>query len=187
LKQEGSVGSARGFYFDLADPRCWPAVELLPRVVPTVPFAAVRGRKIGVAERGEVEEVWEVAKRLGLLPARPPKRLAAELEEASLAAVYAAMVGKGVAFAQAAFRHAFAAGRDLSSWDNVVIVGASCEIHPRALAAALRGAGVHRRLEENEREAERVGVVELPAVVLEGRVHQGLEAVLALVEAEVTA
>ena len=55
------------------------------------------------------------------------------------AATYAKQIGRGVAFSLAAFRQAFAGGRDLGERDNVLIAAAACEMHPRAL---LKGAGL---------------------------------------------
>ena len=50
-----------------------------------------------------------------------------------LAATYAKHIGRGVAFSLAAFRQAFAAGRELGDEDTIVIAGAACEMHPAAL------------------------------------------------------
>ena len=48
------------------------------------------------------------------------------------AATFAAQIGKAASFSLAAFRQAFAAGRDLSDPDNVLLAAAACELHPRA-------------------------------------------------------
>ena len=45
-------------------------------------------------------------------------------------ATFAKQTGRTVSFALAAFRQAFAAGRDLSDPDNVLIAAAACELHP---------------------------------------------------------
>jgi len=174
------VAGGDGFYFDLAEPRCWPAAELLPRALPTLPFRPVRAAALGIAVEPAEPELWERCRELGLLTPRPPRQPAQAVEEAVLAAVYAASIGKGIAFALAAFRQAFAAGRDLASWDNVVIVGAACEIHPRALAAGARSPATGKRLEENEQRARSAGVEMLPAALVEGRLVEGLEEVVAL-------
>ena len=52
------------------------------------------------------------------------------------AATFAKQTGRAVSFSLAAFRQAFAAGRDLTDVDNVTIAGAACELHPRALLKA---------------------------------------------------
>ena len=51
-------------------------------------------------------------------------------------ATYARQIGRVVAFAQAAFRQAFAGGRSLADEDSVLIAAAACEMHP---AAVLQG------------------------------------------------
>ena len=62
------------------------------------------------------------------------------------AATFAQQGGRAVAFSLAAFRQAFAGGRDLSVTDNVLIAAAACELHPR------RGAeGASRRKAVKER------------------------------------
>ena len=48
------------------------------------------------------------------------------------AATYAKEIGRAVAFSLAAFRQAFAAGRDLTEPDNVLLAAAAAELHPRA-------------------------------------------------------
>ena len=42
----------------------------------------------------------------------------------------------------AAFRQAYAAGRDLTDPDDVLIAAAACEIHPRAVLRALESRAV---------------------------------------------
>ena len=46
------------------------------------------------------------------------------------AATFAKQIGKVVSFSLAGFRQAFAAGRDLSDPDNVMLAAAACELHP---------------------------------------------------------
>src|SRR6201999_4341588 len=87
-----------------------------------------------------------------------------------LAATYAKQIGRGVAFSLAAFRQAFAAGRDLSERDNVLIPAAASEMHP---AAVVKGAGLRGTREALAEHAERAradGVRTLPAVWVDGRV-----------------
>ena len=51
-------------------------------------------------------------------------------------ATFAKQTGRTVSFALAAFRQAFAAGRDLTEPDNVLIAAAACELHPNAVIKA---------------------------------------------------
>ena len=81
------------------------------------------------------------------------------------AATYAKQIGRTVPFALAAFRQAFAGGRDLSVPDNVLIAAAACEMHP---AAVLKGAGLRSiatRLEEATALAAQRGVRDVPGGV----------------------
>jgi 2-hydroxychromene-2-carboxylate isomerase len=78
-----------------------------------------------------------------------------------------------VAFSLAVFRQAFAGGRDLGERDSVLIAAAACEMHP---AAVVKGAGLastRARLDEATAEAVAAGVLDVPAVVLDGRVLHG--------------
>ena len=71
------------------------------------------------------------------------------------AATFAKEIGRTVSFSLAAFRQAFAAGRDLSEADNVVIAAAACELHPKALLKAAGTAAVKEALRERDRAAGR--------------------------------
>ena len=94
-----------------------------------------------------------------------------------LAATYARSIGRGVAFSLAAFRQAFAAGRDLSERDNVLIAGAACEMHPAALIKGADLRGTREKLEAASAQARAEGVRSLPAVVVGDRVLHGERAV----------
>ena len=56
-----------------------------------------------------------------------------------LVATYAKRIGRAVAFSLAAFRQAFAGGRDLGDESTVLIAAAACEMHPTAV---LKGIGL---------------------------------------------
>jgi 2-hydroxychromene-2-carboxylate isomerase len=104
------------------------------------------------------------AAALRLQPMRWPPRFPFESDRAMLAATYARRLGKCVPFSLAAFRQAFAGGNTLDDDDVVVIAGAACEIHPRALLAALRQRSVRAELERASEEALALGVTDVPAV-----------------------
>ena len=81
------------------------------------------------------------------MPLRWPAEFPADTEWAMLVATYAKQTGRVVAYSMAAFRQAFAAGRDLGERDTVLIAAAAAEMHP---AAVLKGAelkGTRARLE----------------------------------------
>ena len=88
-------------------------------------------------------------------------------------ATFAKQTGRTVSFALAGFRQAFAAGRDLSEPDNVLIAAAACELHPRALLKAVETEGVKNALREaTDRAAER-GVFGVPSLVVDDEAFWG--------------
>ena len=76
------------------------------------------------------EDVERAAHRQGVQALRWPDPFPADSEWAMLVATYAKQIGRAVAFSLAAFRQAFAGGRDLGERDNVLIAAAACEMHP---------------------------------------------------------
>ena len=83
-----------------------------------------------------MREVERRAQAYGLPPIRWPDPFPGNTLFAMRVATFATEIGRGVSLPLAAFRQAFAAGRDLSDPDNVFIAAASAELHPRALRAA---------------------------------------------------
>ena len=67
-----------------------------------------------------------------------------------------------VSFSLAAFRQAFAAGRDLTEPDNVLLAAAAAELHPRAVLAAVERDSVKRTLREATERAGDLGVRGVP-------------------------
>jgi 2-hydroxychromene-2-carboxylate isomerase len=167
------------FYFDLASPACWLVAERVLQVVPQpCEWVPVLGEDPELVFRcAEESDIWrmEFARRAaagGLQDVRWPPEVPFDSSFAMRAATFAQGAGKTVAFALAAFRQAYCAGRDLSVPENVLIAAAACEIHPRAL---LKGAGLAstaRRLDEATAQAP--GPV--PAIVVGERVYVGADA-----------
>ena len=88
-------------------------------------------------------------------------------------ATFAKEIGRTVSFSLAAFRQAFAAGRDLGDRDNVLLAAAAAEIHPRALVAAAERDSLKSALREATDRAGDRGVRGVPAVVVNGNVFWG--------------
>ena len=104
------------FYYDLGSPDCYLAAEQIMQQLPVVPeWQPVLALELGGARhRPSIAPRWSGARpSSGLQPVRWPARLAARQPAAMLAATYAKQIGRGVAFSLAAFRQAFAGGRDL--------------------------------------------------------------------------
>ena len=166
-----STAEQSRFYFDLASPVAYLAAERVNHVLGEVPeWVPVRVGEVGPFRCHEEvlayrEDVERAAAHQGLQPLRWPEPFPADSEWAMLVATYAKQIGRAVAFSLAAFRQAFAGGRDLSERDNVLIAAAACEMHPSAVlkGAALRG--TRERLLAAEADAVAAGVRETPAIV----------------------
>jgi 2-hydroxychromene-2-carboxylate isomerase len=124
----------------------------------------------GEALRAEVERR---AQAQGLQPVRWPEPFPFDSSFAMRVATYACSIGRGVPFAQAAFRQAYAGGRNLEEQDNVLIAAAACEMHPRAVLAGARLRSTDGELRVQTVRAARAGVRTLPAVVVDGQVFAG--------------
>ena len=111
------------------------------------------------------DEIEARARRHGLQAVRWPDPFPADSEWAMLAATYAKQIGRAVAFSLAAFRQAFAAGRDLSRRDSVLLAAAACEMHPAAVIKGAELRGTRERLEAATEQARAAGVRDVPAVL----------------------
>jgi 2-hydroxychromene-2-carboxylate isomerase len=173
------------FYFDLASPDAYLAAERALRVLPgPCEWQPIHAARLPHAETFEAyrcandeaafrDEVARRARIHGLQPVRWPAAFPFDSELAMLAATYAKRIGRTVPFALAAFRQAFAAGRDLSVEDNVLIAAAACEIHPTALLKAIASRGVRDELSRATADALELGVLDVPAVRVVDHVFVG--------------
>ncbi|MFZ1925878.1 MAG: DsbA family protein [Solirubrobacteraceae bacterium] len=173
------------FYFDLASPLAYLAAE---RVLHTMPVATewqpVLARELPAAESFEAfrcrddEEIFrlEVSRRaveLSLQELRWPEPFPFDSDFAMRAATYAKSIGRIVAFAQAAFRQAYAGGRPLDDVDNVLIAAAACEMHPSAVLKGAELRSVGEQLSAATAAAATAGISDVPAVRVGDRVFQG--------------
>jgi 2-hydroxychromene-2-carboxylate isomerase len=177
------------FYFDLSSPPAYLAAE---RVLDVFPGAAewqpVLARDLPAADGldafrcREEEDIFraEIARRaeeLGLQALCWPDPFPFDSTLAMRVATYAKSIGRVVPFAQAAFRQAFAGGRDLEQADNVLIAAAACEMHPAAVLAGAKLRSVDRELAATTARAVKVGVLDVPALVVGERVFLGERAI----------
>jgi 2-hydroxychromene-2-carboxylate isomerase len=128
-------------------------------------------------------EVERRASAYGLPPVAWPEPWPGNSITAMRVATFAKQTGRTVSFSLAAFRQAFAAGRDLTDPDNVMIAGAACELHPRALLKAVETDIVKSALREATDRAGDLGVEGVPALVVgdevfwgDDRLEEGVEA-----------
>lgn len=173
------------FFYDLGSPECYLVAERIASAT-RVPiewepvFATDLRAGSDAIDRDRVERV---AARQGLQPLRWPPSWPPDTRRAMLAATYAKQIGRGIAFSLAAFRQAFAGGRDLSGEETILIAGAACEMHPAALITGIGLRSVAAGLDRATARARTGGVIGLPAIatgreVLCGEValHWALEA-----------
>jgi 2-hydroxychromene-2-carboxylate isomerase len=183
------VPERAAFYFDLGSPYAYLAAERIsglfteaeleqPEWQPILLGGLFREFGRGSwAETPEREagmaEVERRAAAYGLPPIAWPEPWPGNMLTAMRAATFAKQTGRTVSFALAAFRQAFAAGRDLGDPENVAIAGAACELHPRALLKAVFTAGVKDALRAATEGAAALGVRGVPTVVAGGQAFWG--------------
>ena len=159
------------FYFDLASAEAYLTAERVLRDLPVLAeWIPILAPSLAEPDRDVIEAT--VARR-GLQPVRWPPAVPFDSAFAMRAATFAKQIGRTVAFAQAAFRQAYAGGRDLSVPDNVLIASAACEMHPASL---LKGTGlrsIQKRLDDATRVAIERGVTTAPAIWTGAAVFHG--------------
>ncbi len=183
------------FYFDLASPLAYLAAE---RVLHTMPVATewqpVLVKELPADQRShrsligaesfeafrcrDEEEIFrlEVQRRaieLGLQELRWPEPFPFDSALAMRTATYAKSIGRVVAFAQAAFRQTFAGGHSLDETDRVLIAAAACEMHPTAVLKGTELRSTAEQLSAATAAAAALGVSDVPAVRVGGRVFHG--------------
>ena len=82
------------------------------------------------------------------------------------AAIYAKESGRVVSFTLACFRQVFAAGRDMSDVDNVLVAAAACELHPNAVLKGIETQSVKDKLRAATDEAIERGVEGIPTIAV---------------------
>jgi 2-hydroxychromene-2-carboxylate isomerase len=177
------------FYFDLGSPYAYLAAERISRLFADAELEqpewqpVLLGGLFARFDRGSwgetrereagMAEVERRAEEYGLQPVRWPDPWPGDMLYAMRVATYAKSIGRTVSFALAAFRQAFAGGRDLSVPDNVAIAAAACEMHPTAIAKGAASRSVKDRLRAATDRAGDRGVTGVPAVVVGDEVFWG--------------
>ncbi|MGE5281774.1 MAG: 2-hydroxychromene-2-carboxylate isomerase [Chloroflexota bacterium] len=177
------------FYFDLGSPYAYLAAERVsglfadagleqPEWQPVLLGGLFKrfGRDSwgnGPERAAGMAEVERRAAAYGLPALAWPDPWPGNMLAAMRAATFAKQTGRTVSFALAAFRQAFAAGRDLSQVDNVAIAAAACELHPRALLKAIETDRVKGALRAATERAADLGVTGVPSLLVGGEVFWG--------------
>ena len=194
IADSGSPGGAV-FYYDLGSPYSYLAAERIHSLFDQPPvwrpillgaLFRVHGRDSwanGPERAAGMREVERRAAEYGLPPVRWPDPWPGNTLFAMRAATFATQIGKAVSFAQAAFRQAFAGGKDLTDPDHVLLAAAACELHPNAVVKAVATQGVKEALRAATDEAAARGVVGVPSVVVGDEVFWGDDRLEAAAEA----
>jgi 2-hydroxychromene-2-carboxylate isomerase len=186
---EGRSGSRCLFYFDLGSPYAYLTAERIsglfaeagveqPEWQPILLGGLFRrfGRNSwgnGPGREAGIAEVEDRARRYGLPSLAWPRPWPGNTLFAMRAATFAKQSGRTVSFALSGFRQAFAAGRDLTEPDNVLVAAAACELHPRAVLKACETEAVKRELREATEGAAERGVTGVPSLLVGERVFWG--------------
>lgn len=174
------------FYFDLCCPYAYLAAERVTTLLGRPPqWQPVLLRDL-LAATGGTSWIDDPTKRLErfrdievrastrpMLPVRVPEIWPVDTRRAMRAATFAAGLGKGSAFALAAFRQIYAAGRDPADDETMILAAAACEIHPRALLKAMERDSVARALATATSQAVADGVTSLPTTTIDGELISG--------------
>ena len=177
------------FYFDLGSPYAYLAAERVNGLFAEKGLEAPEWQPVllgGLFKRfgrgswaetpqraAGLTEVERRASAYGMPPIRWPDPFPGNTLAAMRAATYAKQTGRTVAFALAGFRQAFAAGRDLTDTENVLLAAAACALHPNAVLKAIETAAVKDVLRQATEAAADLGVRGVPSLVVGGRVFWG--------------
>ena len=177
------------FYFDLGSPYAYLTAERISAVFTDAELEQPEWQPIllgglfkhfgrdswanGPGREDGIAEVERRARDYGLPEMAWPEPWPGNTLFAMRVATFAAEIGKGVSFPLAAFRQAFAGGRDLSDTDNVLIAAAACELHPNAVMKAAERPNVKEALKSATQEALERGVIGVPTLAIGDQVFWG--------------
>jgi 2-hydroxychromene-2-carboxylate isomerase len=187
------------FYFDLGSPYAYLTAERVSGLFTDAELEQPEWQPIllgglfqrfdrdswakGPGRKDGMKEIERRAAELGLPAISWPDPWPGNTLFAMRAATFAKQTGRTVSFALSAFRQAFAAGRDLTDPENVMIAAAACELHPKALLKATQTQAVKGALREATDRAAGVGVIGVPAMVVGDEVFWGDDRLEEAVEA----
>lgn len=177
------------FYFDLGSPYAYLAAERVNGLFAEADLPPPEWQPIllgalfqrfdrsswadGPGRSDGMREVKRRADSCGLQELRWPEPFPGNTLFAMRTATYAKQIGRAVSFSLAAFRQAFAAGRDLTERDNVLLAAAACELHPRAVHSAVESRATKAALREATDRAGDLGVTGVPSLVVGSEVFWG--------------
>jgi 2-hydroxychromene-2-carboxylate isomerase len=177
------------FYFDLGSPYAYLAAERVNALFAQAGAEVPEWQPIllgglfqrfgrdswanGPEREAGLREVERRASAYGLPPISWPDPFPGNTLFAMRVATFAKEIGRTVSFSLAAFRQAFAAGRDLTDPDNVMVAAAAAEMHPRAIEAAVKRDSTKDALRDATKRAGDLGVFGVPTVAVGDEVLWG--------------
>jgi len=177
------------FYYDLGSPYAYLAAERVNGVFAEAGAKVPEWQPVllgglfqrfdrdswakGPEREAGLREVERRASAYGLPPIAWPDPFPGNTLYAMRVATFAKEIARTVSFSLAAFRQAFAAGRDLTDPDAVMLAAAASEMHPRAIEAAVGRDAIKAALREATDRAGDLGVVGVPSVVVGDEVFWG--------------
>ncbi len=183
------TGARATFYFDLGSPYAYLTAERISGLFTDAELEQPEWQPIllgglfqhfgrdswgnGPEREGGIAEVERRAADYGLARIAWPEPWPGNMLFAMRVATFAKQTGRTVSFALAAFRQQFAAGRDLSEHDNVLIAAAACELHPNAVSKAAGTQTVKDALREATDAAAERGVIGVPSLAVGDEVFWG--------------
>ena len=193
------TGAGATFYFDLGSPYAYLTAERVSGLFTDAELEQPEWQPIllgglfqrfgrdswgnGPQREEGIAEVERRAREYGLAPLAWPEPWPGNMLFAMRVATFAKQTGRTVSFALAAFRQQFAAGRDLSEHDNVLIAAAACELHPNAVGKAAGTQTVKDALRTATDEAAARGVIGVPSIAVGDQVFWGDDRLEEAVEA----
>ncbi|HEY5053688.1 MAG TPA: DsbA family protein [Solirubrobacterales bacterium] len=172
-------------FYDLGSPYAYLAVERAvavlgfePRLEPVLVGGIFTLRGHGSWSQtpdraGRIAEVEARAERYGLAPLRWPSGWPDNTLKAMRAVVWAELIGGGQRFARAAFKAAFAEGRDLSELEVLIAIADSVGLPSEDLSGAIEELAIKDALKQATTRAWERGVVGVPCIEVGKKVFYG--------------
>lgn len=138
-----SSGAGSRLFFDIGSPYAWVVAERAAKSIPEAEWIPVCQPDVddGPLWDGDQERIIELAQKFALIAPRfnedRMNLTIADSRKMALAATYAKSIGRTIAFSLAAFRQCFGAGLAVDEENTILLAGAACEMHPRAVLQAL--------------------------------------------------
>lgn len=168
-----SAGEGHRLFYDIGSPYAWVVAERAAKSIPAAEWIPVCQPDVddGPLWDGDQERIIELAQKFSLIkPSFNEDRMnltIADSRKMALAGTYAKSIGRTIAFSLAAFRQCFGAAKPIDEENTILLAGAACEMHPRAVIAALAMKSTIENLDAAASELREIvgGRTELPVLI----------------------